>query len=103
VSIWWSNDGTSNTNHTNSINLDLQTGIRYNFIYTYDGTTLIGYFDGQRKFTANASAMYKASTSPLYIGKRDTVTTAWSGYVDEFIVFSGALNSTDVQTLNVQM
>lgn len=72
----------------------------HNIIMTWDNTASpkeVFYLDGISKATADITISFSNNYTNMYIGSSTSSTSAWSGYMDEFILENVAWNASKVK------
>jgi len=80
------------------------TGVWHHFAYVYDsaGTAQALYLDGALVNAATTSKVIAYDTNPLLIGVQSdnsTLTSFFSGGIDELTIYNRALSATEIQTV----
>jgi hypothetical protein len=79
---------------------ELTTDVWYNFVQTWDGSTVKSYVNGELVDTETTSSSTLASTSGPYVaGARDDGSGATDGTIDEIRVYNRALTPSEVHKL----
>ena len=66
---------------------------------TYDGSTVISYFDGEVSAEAAAAGEMTPNDNPLRIGHREASSHWWKGYLDEVAIFRAALTEDEINLI----
>ncbi|RMF55934.1 hypothetical protein D6745_00810 [Candidatus Woesearchaeota archaeon] len=77
-------------------NTQLQEGVWQHVAFTWNGTNVVLYVNGQPDASIPYSAGMVDSDCPVQIGKTDQLTYTWKGFIDEVKIFNRDLTPTQI-------
>jgi hypothetical protein len=77
----------------------VQEDVWQHLAFTWDGSTVTFYFNGQVDATTAYTGNMSDSPRPLQIGKTDQLAYVWKGLIDEVSLYNRALSPDEIQLL----